>query len=327
MKHPNEVLFENIQTLPLISSCVHIAGNEKMIQKSFELQKKLNGIFDITCDCEDGARVGEEELHAQMVADLIDSNQNHFFRAGVRIHDITHAHWQKDVQIIISKVKNKLAYITLPKITSYQDAKIQIEYIQQIAKQNNINKIAIHILIETLGAMKEIDTIATLPWVEVLDFGLLDYISSYNGAISANNMKSPGQFNHKVIRDSKIKIVQAAAQNNLIAAHNITSDLKDIYQTYLDAKKAKEEYGFLRMWSIYPTQIEAIVDAMKPNFEEIIKGQKILLEAQKKDWAPINFENELHDRASYRYYWQLLQRAKLSGIVLLDETNQQFWNK
>ena len=31
--------------------------------------------------------------------------------------------------------------------------------------------------------------------------------------------------------------------------------------------------------------------------------------AQAADWAPIRHRDTLHDRASYRYFWQVLQRA------------------
>ena len=33
-------------------------------------------------------------------------------------------------------------------------------------------------------------------------------------------------------------------------------------------------------------------------------------------WGPIAQNGRLHDRASYRYYWTVLQRAKLAGLTL-----------
>ena len=38
--------------------------------------------------------------------------------AGVRIHDYTHPHWKKDVDILVGGAGKVLAYITLPKSTS-----------------------------------------------------------------------------------------------------------------------------------------------------------------------------------------------------------------
>ena len=31
--------------------------------------------------------------------------------------------------------------------------------------------------------------------------------------------------------------------------------------------------------------------------------------AQAAQWAPVSYEKQLHDRASYRYFWQILERA------------------
>ena len=79
------------------------------------------------------------------------------------------------------------------------------------------------------------------------------------------------------------------------------------------------------MWSIYPTQIEAIVDAMKPNFDEVQDGANILLAAQQADWGPIQYAGELHDRATYRYFWEILQKAKLTNVAIPAEAVVAFF--
>ena len=48
------------RALPAISPCDHYAGSEKLILKSIDIQNKLGGAFDITCDLEDGAAIGDE---------------------------------------------------------------------------------------------------------------------------------------------------------------------------------------------------------------------------------------------------------------------------
>lgn len=326
MTHPNKALFESGKSLPIIPSCEHFAGSEKLILKAFEMQKKLGPVFDVTCDCEDGAQTGQEVEHAQMIVRLVNSEHNSYGMAGVRIHDYSHPDWKQDIDILVPNAGEKLAYITLPKTTSYEDVKEQIEYIQNKCKESGINKkIPIHILIETHGALKDVEKIATLPWLQVLDFGLMDFVSGYQGAIPAINMRSPGQFEHRLIANAKTKVCQAAIQNHVIPCHNVTLDLKNPYQTYKDAHKARNEFGFLRMWSIYPTQIQAIVDAMKPDFEELEAAQNILLAAQNNDWGPIQYEGELHDRATYRYFWELVQRGHFSGQRLKEEVTKKFF--
>ena len=96
----------------------------------------------------------------------------------------------------------------------------------------------------------------------------------------------------------------------------MTLDLKNVYQTHADAKRAHDEFGFLRMWSIYPAQIQPIVDAMKPRHDEAEQAVNILLAAQDANWGPIQYDGELHDRATYRYFWELVQKAKVTGIPL-----------
>ncbi|MBE0492008.1 MAG: CoA ester lyase [Sulfurospirillum sp.] len=326
MTHPNEELFESGKSLPIIPSCEHFAGSQKLIAKAFELQRKLGAIFDITCDCEDGAQVGKEVEHANMVASMINASDNTYKMAGVRIHDYSNANWKSDVDILVSQAGENLAYITLPKCNSYNDVKEQIEYIQATCKTAGISRqIPIHILIETHGALRDVEQIATLPWLQVLDFGLMDFVSGYQGAIAASNMRSPGQFEHALLARAKANITQAALANSVIPCHNVTLDLKNSYQTYSDAKKAREEFGFMRMWSIYPTQIPAIVDAMKPDFGELEAAQGILIAAQDAKWGPIQYAGELHDRATYRYFWELLQRAHFSGVKLCEEVNKRFF--
>jgi citrate lyase subunit beta/citryl-CoA lyase len=85
---------------------------------------------------------------------------------------------------------------------------------------------------------------------------------------------------------------------------------------YADARRARDEFGFLRMWSIHPSQIEPIVRAMQPSAGEIAEAAAVLVAAQAIDWAPLAVAGRLHDRASYRHCWSVLKRAHASGAVL-----------
>jgi citrate lyase subunit beta/citryl-CoA lyase len=181
------------------------------------------------------------------------------------------------------------------------------------------------LLIETHGALRQVHEIAQLPWLQVLDFGLMDFVSAHHGAIPATAMRSPGQFDHQLLARAKSEVVSAALANGVVPAHNVTLDLKNAEVTYSDAYRARNEFGFMRMWSIYPTQIQAIVDAMKPNFDEVSDAANILLTAQAADWGPIQYAGELHDRATYRYFWEVLQKAKQTGVAMPAEAETAFF--
>ena len=329
--HPNQALFGGEKPFPLIPACEHFAGSEKLILKALSLQDPSNPnavgpVFDITCDCEDGAASGQEREHAQMIVRVLNSEANKYKMAGARIHDYTHPAWQQDVDILVGGAGEVLSYITIPKCTNIVQASEMISYIQEIAKRNHISrKIPIHILIETHGALKQVCEIAKLPWLHVLDFGLMDFVSAHHGAIPASAMRSPGQFDHRLLARAKAEVVAAALANGVVPAHNVTLDLKNVETTFSDASRARFEFGFLRMWSIYPTQIAAIVDAMKPNYDEVVDAANILLAAQAADWGPIQYAGELHDRATYRYFWEVLQKAKLTGVTILDEADKAFF--
>ncbi len=325
--HPRNALFAGEKPFPVIPSCEHFAGSEKLIGKALELQDKLGPVFDITCDCEDGAPAGQEKAHAEMIVRVLTSAANKYKMAGARIHDHSHALWKQDVDILVGGAGNVLAYITIPKCTAIADGEEMVAYITAATTKASIDRaIPIHILIETHGALRDAHRLAALPNVQVLDFGLMDFVSGHHGAIPAAAMRSPGQFEHHLLVRAKSEVVAAALANGVVPAHNVCLDLKNTGVVFADAKRARVEFGFLRMWSIYPTQITAIVDAMKPDLSEVEDAANILLAAQAADWGPIQYKGELHDRATYRYFWELLQKAKVTGVKIVDSANQAFFS-
>ena len=305
----------------------HYAGSEKLMRKAVGLQAELGPIFDITCDCEDGAHAGAEREHAEMAAGIVMSNDNRFGRVAARIHDVTHAHWRQDLEILVSRAGRRLPFLTFPKPRSVDDVKEQLAYLRRVESNVGLEReIPVHVLIETLGALRDAWAIAALPSVESLDFGLMDFVSSHHGAIPGAAMKSPGQFDHPLVARAKCEISNAALANGVIPTHNVTTELKDIDVIRNDALRARNEFGYLRMWSIHPNQIVPIVEAMRPDFSEVEEAVAILVAAQDKDWAPIAHEGRLHDRASYRYYWELLARANATGMALPELARQRFFS-
>ena len=105
----------------------------------------------------------------------------------------------------------------------------------------------------------------------------------------------------------------------------VSLDLKNSYNVFRDAWRARNDFGFLRMWSIHPSQVQAIVDAMKPEMGEVQDAAAILLTAQRAKWGSIQYNGELHDRATYRYFWNLLQKARVTGMPLPEEAAAAFF--
>jgi citrate lyase subunit beta/citryl-CoA lyase len=325
-RHPSEALFSGEKNPPILPAAEHFAGTEERITKAFELQAQLGGVFDITMDCEDGAPAGREREHAEMVVRMQNSDLNRFGMAGVRIHDYSLPVWRQDVEIIVRGAGERVRYITVPKSVDINQAREVLETIRETAAKAGIKReIPIHILMETQAANHIIWELAELPNVEVLDFGLMDFVSDHHGAIPSTAMRSPWQFDHALLHRAKAELVAAALANGIVPAHNVTLELRDTEFIYNDARRAREEFGFLRQWSIYPAQIEPITRAMAPKAPEVAEAEAILLKAFDADWGPIQHEGNLHDRATYRYYWEQLQRAKVLGLPLADRTTATFF--
>lgn len=324
--HPAQVLFAGEKPFPALPAVDHYAGAERLMLKALKLQQELGPVFDITCDCEDGAAAGAEAEHAHMVVEMVNGAENHFGRVGARIHDITHPHWQRDLEILVGGAGHRLAFVTLPKVRSVADAAAQINELRRVEAACSLARaLPVHVLIETHGALREAWEIAALEGVESLDFGLMDFVSGHHGAIPGSAMKSPGQFEHPLIVRAKADIAAAALANGVVPSHNVTTELRDVAVIRHDADRARREFGYLRMWSIHPNQILPIVAAMQPDFTEVEEAVEILVSAQDTAWGPIQHKGRLHDRASYRYYWELLQRARHTGVELPHEVRQRFF--
>ncbi len=111
-------------------------------------------------------------------------------------------------------------------------------------------------------------------------------------------------------------VAAAALAHGLVPTHNVTIAVEHPEQAHADALRARREFGFLRMWSIHPTQIDPILAAFTPDDTEIAEACEVLLAACAADWAPVRHGGVLHDRASYRYSWHVVQRARQAGQTL-----------
>ncbi len=314
--HPSDVLFQGMHQPVSLPACDHYAGSEKLMRKSLALQQQLGPVFDITFDCEDGAAAGNEAAHATLVGELIAGKDNPFGRIGARVHDPDSEHFEADVATICARAAQRLAYIVIPKVESAAQLKAAIATVRRHAAAAGRADLPVHALIETHRALHEVWDIAALPGIECLSFGIMDFVSAHYGGIPATAMKSPGQFSHPLVMRAKLDIAAACHAHGIVASHNVCTEIRDLSVVAHDAAQAARQLGYGRMWSIHPDQVLPILGAFAPDDREIDEAVAILCAAQRNDWGPIQHEGKLHDRASYRYYWTLLQRAHRSGQTL-----------
>jgi citrate lyase subunit beta / citryl-CoA lyase len=325
---PREALFDAGEIATALPVCDHYSGVEARMRKSLELQAELGPVFDVTLDCEDGAPIGGETEHAQMVAELAMSPANRFGRVGARVHPVDHPSFADDVATLVRRAGTRLAYLMVPKPRSAADVeRACAEIDHQSRVQGLARQIPVHALIETHGALRDVQAIAAHPRIESLSFGLMDFVSAHRGAIPAIGMSAEGQFAHPLVRRAKLEIAAACHGFAKTPSHCVVTEFTDLDAIGEAASRAAHDFGYTRMWSIHPNQIRPIVEAFAPTAAEVDHAIEIIVAAQDAQWAPIRHHDALHDRASYRYYWQVLERAHRTGQPLPAIVRQRFFDE
>jgi citrate lyase subunit beta/citryl-CoA lyase len=325
--HPRQVLFDADEPAPpSIAVCDHYAGVEERMRKSLQLQAELGPVCDVTLDCEDGAPVGGEVEHALLIASLLASDGNVFGRVGARLLPVHHPQFA-DVASAILAAARAPAYLMLPKPRRLGDVEQAARAIDAMGGA----AVPLHALIETHGALADVRAIAAHPRIESLSFGLMDFVSAHRGAIPASAMTSKGQFEHPLVVRAKLEIAAACHARAKVPSHCVVTEFKHPRALMDAATTACRQLGFTRMWSIHPDQIRTIVDAFTPTAAEVDLAVEIVTAAHAAQWAPIRHHDTLHDRASYRYYWQVLERAHTTsyanGSNLPAEVREAFFDQ
>lgn len=322
--HPATVLLDaqgGAQRLPV---CDHYSGVEARMRKSLQLQAEMmqefgTCVFDVTLDCEDGAPVGREAEHARLVVELANGAARGA-RVAARVHAVEHAHFQADMDIIAGGAADRLCHIMIPKVESVDD----VIKAQAALQRATDKRVPLHVLIESPAAVQQAFDIAAHPAVQSISFGLMDFVSAHGGAIPASAMTAQGQFEHPLVVRAKLEIAAACHAHGKVPSHCVVTEFRNPDALGACAQKASRELGCTRMWSIHPDQIRPILRAFAPAEDEVLQAAQILTSAAVQNWAPISFGGVLHDRASYRYFWQLLERAHQTGQVLPVEVQPWF---
>lgn len=347
MIHPRDVLLGSAAATPL-PVCDHYCGVEARMVKSLALQAELaqefgTCVFDVTLDCEDGAPVGAEEDHALMVLSLVKkaflAAENKASsvprRVAVRVHPVDHPAFEQDVNIIVGGAAHAFCHVMIPKVDSLADLERALHCIDQATKPGaRPDPLPIHVLIESPAAVQCVADIVAHPRVQSASFGLMDFVSSHGGIIPASAMGTSAnsrpedldQFSHPLVVRAKLEIAAACHAFGKVASHCVVTEFKNAAVLQAAARRASRALGFGRMWSIHPDQIRPILAAFAPDEAEVVRASRIVCAAHAADWAPISIDGSLHDRASYRYFWQTLVRAQQTMQLHRDDPAQVFFH-
>jgi len=314
--HPAQVLLGAQSGALALPVCDHYSGVEDRMRKSLALQAQMTQefgrcVFDVTLDCEDGAAVGQEKAHAQLVASLA-KNAAPGARVAARVHAADHAALAEDIATIAGEAGEQLCHIMVPKVESVDD----IDQVDRLLQRATGVPIPLHALIESPQAVHRAFEIAAHPRVQSISFGLMDLVSAHGGAIPSSAMGVQGQFTHPLVLRAKLEIAAACHAYGKVPSHCVVTEFKNPDAMEQAARRAYGELGYTRMWSIHPAQIRPILQACAPTQSQVDEAARIVRAAADAQWAPISVDGVLHDRASYRYFWQILERAAQTGCPL-----------
>ncbi|MDT8989396.1 aldolase/citrate lyase family protein [Curvibacter sp. APW13] len=322
----------------MLPVCDHYCGVEARMVKSLQLQAssiEQHGVcaFDVTLDCEDGAPVGAEVEHANLVVALANQAQSaskllaSVRRVGARVHPVDHPSFAADVQTIVGQAGGALRYLMIPKVESRDDVDIAVAAVNQAGG----HALPLHVLIESPGAVEQAFAIASHPRVQSVSFGLMDFVSAHGGAIPSQAMTvgrgedaALDQFHHPLVVRAKLAIASACHAFGKVPSHCVVTEFKDTALLGRAARMAYQAFGYTRMWSIHPDQIPVIVAALSPTADEVVQAGAIMVAARDKEWGPVSVDGKLHDRASFRYFWQVLERAHQAGMEMPTQMQPYF---
>ena len=304
--------------------CDHYSGVEVRMRKSLQLQAEMTQefgacVFDVTLDCEDGAPVGGEIEHAHLVREIA-ANAAPEARVAVRVHPVDHSSFGSDISLIVGSAHPKLRHVMIPKVETVADVDAAANALDQVGASN----LPLHVLIESPAAVHRAFEIAAHPRVQSLSFGLMDFVSAHGGAIPSSGMGVLGQFTHPLVVRAKLEIASACHAHGKVPSHCVVTEFSDLEAIKVAATKASRELGYTRMWSIHPSQIRPVVEALAPSANEIEQAADLISAARYANWAPVSHGGQLHDRASYRFFWQVLERAYQTGRPLPDSVELYF---
>jgi citrate lyase subunit beta/citryl-CoA lyase len=343
--HPRQVLLGAQGAAGFLPVCDHYSGVEARMKKSLQLQADMTEefgacVFDVTLDCEDGAPAGAEVEQAHRVVALANAELAAALarpgsiarRIGARLHPVDHAFFSSDVEIVLGQAAAALSYIMIPKVESLADVQAAVAAVDAAVAGSRLSPMPLHVLIESPAAVQQAFDIAQHPRVESVSFGLMDFVSAHAGAIpssamgvrAAQDSQTLDQFHHPLVLRAKLEIASACHAAGKVPSHCVVTEFRDTQALERAARVAASALGYTRMWSIHPDQIRPILKAFSPAEAEVELACKVVLEAARQDWAPISLAGKLHDRASYRYFWQVLERAHQTGCTLPKEVLEFF---
>lgn len=296
--------------MPLIAVCDHYAGDEKKFINSLRIQQEYENLLDITFDLEDGAKSKNAKEQRQLASYLLNEVPCSG-RRGVRINAISTEHWKDDLKELLNSKCLWPDYITIPKISNYEELNSLYHYVNELCNKSNRSMPKLQIMIEDANGLRNINGIIKSCNIECISLGLLDFVSSLYGSVPYSFLSTEKEKECEIINYIKTEISIASHANNIVPSYSVCTELVDEEIIFQHALRAKNNFGYLRAWSIHPNQIKPIISAFIPSDKEIIEAVNVIVEAKKHNYGPIAFDGKMYDMASFKAMARKILRSRL----------------
>lgn len=127
------------------------------------------------------------------------------------------------------------------------------------------------------------------------------------------------QFHHPLGLRANMDIASAFHAHGTLPPHCVVTAFRDTLTRENAEQTAPSALDYPCIRSIYPIQIRASVKASTPSCAEVESAIDVVMKTYAHHRVPVSVGGQLHDRASCRSYWQVLEPAHQTGVVVPPE--------
>lgn len=246
---------KKIDARPLRSWLFTPATRPQRFEKAFESRADA-----LIIDLEDAVAPADKEAARQTAFSYLETRVGGAGTVALRINGLDTIAGINDLHALLnSKVDPEV--IVLPKASSFEQLGILANLLAVSGKAARVVAI-----IETAGALAEIEKLAQAPKLLGLMFGAADMAADLGAATSWEGLIYARQ-----------RLVAAAASSNILP---IDAPFFDIHDSDGGAKEVQQalEIGFRAKAAIHPRHIEAINQSLTPSADMVEQARRILAE-------------------------------------------------
>ncbi|WP_342726332.1 CoA ester lyase [Bradyrhizobium sp. B097] len=286
-------------------------SSEKMLAKA-----AASNADHVFCDLEDAvAPSAKVEARDKIAWALNNLNWGTKTRC-VRINDVTTQWCHDDVITIVEKAGKSVDTIMLTKPYTAADVIFLDRLLGQLEAKLGLDyRIGIEVLIEEVGALQNVEAIATCSnRMEALIFGMGDYSCSQglDWLAIGDQAVYPGDILHY----ARFRVTMAARAAGIDAIDGPYADVKNEMGYRAQARMAKS-LGMVGKWAIHPSQIAPALEIFAPTIEEVDRARRMetaFLAAQDEGLGAAMFEGNMIDAATLRLVRGTLSKAELYRV-------------